>query len=216
MLIAGVDEAGRGCLIGPLIVAGVTFEKEAIPQLSDWGVRDSKRLTPKHREEIADLIKGLAIGVSYFELQPRSIDLIVLRNVKLRKLNYVEAIAMAKVIRELRPDEAYVDACDVNAERFGTIISKVLGYKLNVVSEHRADSTYLVVSAASILAKVRRDAIISELHERYGDFNSGYPSDEKTITWLEQWVHNYKACPECVRLSWKPVRERERRLREFS
>jgi ribonuclease HII len=207
MIIAGVDEAGRGCLIGPLIVAGLALEKEVIPQLSDLGVRDSKKLTPKRRQEIVDLIKDLAIGVSYFELQPRSIDLIVFRKIMLRKLNYVEAMAMAKVIRELKPDEAYVDACDVNAERFGKIIAKVLGRKLKIVSEHRADSTYLVVSAASILAKVRRDAIISELRDRYGDFNSGYPSDEQTITWLEEWLHNHDEYPDCVRLSWKPVKK---------
>jgi ribonuclease HII len=213
MLIAGVDEAGRGCLIGPLVVAGVAFEKEVIPQLSELGVRDSKKLTPKRRGEIADSINDLAIGVSYFELQPRSIDLVVFRNVKLRKLNYVEAMVMAKVIRELRPDEAYVDACDVNAERYGKIIAKVLGYKLNVVSEHRADSTYLVVSAASILAKVRRDAIVFKLHDRYGDFNSGYPSDGKTITWLEQWFHDHDECPDCVRASWKPVKNTRERIK---
>jgi ribonuclease HII len=213
MRIAGVDEAGRGCLIGPLVVAGIVLEKEVIPKLCDLGVRDSKKLTPKRREEIADLIKDLAIDVSYFELQPRSIDLIVLRNVKLRKLNYVEAMAMAKVIRELKPDEAYVDACDVNAVRFGKIIAKVLGHELKIVSEHKADSTYIVVSAASILAKVRRDTIISELRDRYGDFNSGYPSDEKTITWLEEWLHNNDECPDCVRLSWKPVKKTRERIK---
>ena len=213
MLIAGVDEAGRGCLIGPLVIAGVAFEKEVIPQLSELGVRDSKKLTPKRRGEIADSINDLAIGVSYFELQPRSIDLVVFRNVKLRKLNYVEAMVMAKVIRELRPDEAYVDACDVNAERYGKIISKVLGHKLKVVSEHRADSTYLVVSAASILAKVRRDAIVFKLRDSYGDFNSGYPSDGKTITWLEQWFHDHGECPDCVRASWKPVKNTRERIK---
>jgi ribonuclease HII len=207
MRVAGVDEAGRGCFIGPLVVAGVSFDAETIQVLVDLGVKDSKKLTAKKRESLAPKIEALATGVKYFELHPRSIDAVVTRAVKLKKLNYLEAAAMASVIRDLRPDEIYVDASDVNAERYGDMILRLLTDKPRLVCEHKADSTYPVVSAASVLAKVRRDAIVDALREEYGDFNSGYPSDEKAIQWLEEWYSKHRSWPCIVRQSWEPVKK---------
>ncbi len=116
--VAGVDEAGRGCAIGPLVVAGVLFEENKLSTLRELGVRDSKRLTPRRREVLAAEIKKLAAGWSYFDLKPKDIDHVVNRGVKLRRLNYLEAMAMARVIRDLGPEKTYVDPADVIAERF--------------------------------------------------------------------------------------------------
>jgi len=206
MLVAGVDEAGRGCFIGPLVVAGASFEDDKIPLLVDLGVKDSKKLTAKKRESLAPMIEALTTNVRYFELQPRSIDAVVNRGVKLRKLNYLEAAAMASVIRSLNPEEAYVDASDVDDERYGETILRLLRVKPRLVCEHKADSTYPVVSAASILAKVRRDEIVARLREEYGDFNSGYPSDERAIEWLKDWYREHRSWPCIVRQSWEPVK----------
>jgi ribonuclease HII len=207
MRAAGVDEAGRGCFIGPLVVTGVSFEEEAIPKLVAMGVKDSKKLTAAKRESLAPRIEELAVGVRYFELQPRSIDTVVTRAVKLKKLNYLEATAMANVIRSLAPDEAYVDASDVDDERYGETILRLLRVKPRMICEHKADFNYPVVSAASILAKVRRDARIAALREEYGDFNSGYPSDEKAILWLRKWYAEHRSFPPVVRESWGPVKK---------
>jgi len=207
MRVAGVDEAGRGCFIGPLVVAGASFDADKIQTLVDLGVKDSKKLTAKKRESLAPMIEALATGVKYFELQPRSIDAVVTRAVKLKKLNYLEAVAMASVIRDLRPEEAYVDASDVDAKRYGETILRLLPAKPRLVCEHKADSTYPVVSAASILAKVRRDAIVAAFRKEYGDFNSGYPSDEKAIGWLTDWYSEHGSWPCIVRQSWEPVKK---------
>ncbi len=207
MRAAGVDEAGRGCFIGPLVVAGASFEEEAIPKLVAMGVKDSKKLTAAKRESLAPRIEELAVGVRYFELQPRSIDAVVTRAVKLKKLNYLEATAMANVIRSLAPDEAYVDASDVDDERYGETILRLLRVKPRMICEHKADFNYPVVSAASILAKVRRDARIAALRREYGDFNSGYPSDEKAIRWLRKWYGEHRSFPPVVRQSWEPVKK---------
>jgi ribonuclease HII len=207
MRTAGVDEAGRGCFIGPLVVAGASFEEEAIPKLVAMGVKDSKKLTAAKRESLAPRIEELAIGVRYFELQPRSIDAVVTRAVKLKKLNYLEATAMANVIRGLAPDEAYVDASDVDDVRYGETILRLIRVKPRMICEHKADLNYPVVSAASILAKVRRDARVAALREEYGDFNSGYPSDEKAISWLREWYGEHKNFPPVVRQSWEPVKK---------
>jgi ribonuclease HII len=206
MRVVGVDEAGRGSVIGPLVVAGVAFLEDELEILVDLGVKDSKKLTAKKRESLAKKIESLSSGVRYFVLQPHSIDVVVTRGLKLKKLNYLEAVAMACVIRELAPETAYVDASDVNEKRYGETILRLLPTRPRLICEHKADSNYPVVSAASILAKVRRDALIAALRQEYGDFNSGYPCDERAILWLKNWYREHRSWPSIVRLSWEPVK----------
>ena len=207
MFVCGVDEAGRGCVFGPLVVAGVVFDKENVEVLRGIGVKDSKLLTPRERREIAEKIKSLALKFKVVEVSPAEIDSYVLRGKKLQKLNWLEAKVMAKVIEELDPDIAYVDASDINAERFGRWIEEFLTKKIRVVSEHDADRKWLIVGAASILAKVHRDKVIGELKTAYGDFGSGYPHDPKTLKFLEEWIKTHKKPPEFARKSWKTVKK---------
>lgn len=204
--VAGVDDAGRGCVIGPLIIAGVLIDDDRVHELSVMGVRDSKRLTRRRREGLSMEIESMASRCAYFELKPRSIDLVVERNKKLKKLNYLEAMAMARVIRDLRADRVYVDPSDVVPKRFADQIAKVLPYKPKIISEHHADEKYPVVSAASILAKVRRDRIVANLREAHGDFGSGYCHDDRTISFLDAWFRETDWCPPFIRGSWATVK----------
>jgi ribonuclease HII len=206
MRVAGVDEAGRGCLIGPLVIAGASFDPSNVLHLAELGVCDSKKLTKKKRQQLISEIEITAKGIVYFDLQPWSIDFVVNRNIKLKKLNYLEAMGMAKVIRDLVPDLVYVDASDVNAKRFEESIYRVLPKHIRVVAEHKADDNYLVVSAASILAKVRRDSIIEKLIKINGNMGSGYPSDKQTMIWLEKYFDENNTCPPFIRSSWQPVK----------
>lgn len=214
MRVAGVDEAGRGCVIGPLVVAGAVFSEEDLPRLTEMGVKDSKRLTSKRRLALADKIKDLALDVSYFELPPRVIDKVVFRSKPLRRLNYLETMAMAKVLRDLEPDAAYVDTCDVDSRRCGEQMRSVLLFEVDVVCEPRADALYPVTGAASILAKVRRDHVVAELRELHGDFNSGYPSDRKTSEFVEGWFREHDQCPPWMRASWATVRRHTSRFKQ--
>jgi len=206
MRVAGVDEAGRGCVIGPLVVAGAVFDGEDLPRLTEMGVRDSKVLTPKRRLALVDRIRDLALDVSYFELPPRVIDKVVFRGKPLRRLNYLETMAMAKVLRDLEPDTAYVDTCDVDHRRCAEQMIGVLPFEVDIVCEPRADATYPATGAASILAKVRRDHVVAGLRELHGDFNSGYPSDRKTSEFVEGWFMEHRECPPWMRASWATVR----------
>ena len=210
-LVAGVDEAGRGCVMGPLVVAGVLIEEGREGELVSMGVRDSKQLSPKRREALAVEIRAAVKGWAYFDLEPWAIDKVVERARRLRKLNYLEAMAMARVIRDLRPDVAYVDPADVVAERYGEQILGVLPWSPVIVCEKKADVRYPVVSAASILAKVRRDRIVAGYREAYGDFGSGYPSDRKTVEFLESLLEDADDVPHFVRRSWSTVRRILRR-----
>jgi ribonuclease H, mammalian HI/archaeal HII subfamily len=207
MLVAGVDDAGRGSVIGPLVIAGILIDEGDIPKLVQLGVKDSKLLSPSRREALAVEIKRLAQKHAVVKLSPAEIDMAVERGRKLFRLNRLEAQAMAKVIELLKPDVAYVDASDVLEERFKRHILECLPFKVEIVSEHKADRKYPVVSAASIIAKVERDREIAELKAKYGDFGCGYPTDPKTLEFLRRCLENSKEYPEFVRKSWKPAKK---------
>ncbi len=205
-LVAGVDEAGRGPVIGPLVVAGVMFLDYQIPILRGMGVRDSKRLTPARRLLLSDEIRKMAVGHAYVELDPDEIDRVVLTGKRLNRLNFAVAKAMAEVIRRLSPEVAYVDAADVIEERFGRKIKDELSFNVEVISEHKADVRYPVVSAASIIAKVRRDEVVARLREKFGDFGSGYPNDPITRQFLIDCIRKHDSLPPFVRKSWKTIK----------
>ena len=206
MQIAGVDDAGRGPIIGPLAIAGVLLDDKDLSRLVDSGVKDSKRLSPRRREELAAEIKKLALKYHVAMLSPTEIDIVVETGKKLHKLNRLEAQTMAKVITILKPDVAYVDASDVLADRFKQHIAENLTFKVQIISEHKADAKYPIVSAASIIAKVERDRALSALQEKYGNMGCGYATDPNTIKFLEKWIRKFGSYPDFVRKSWKPAK----------
>ncbi len=208
MLVAGVDEAGRGCVMGPLVVAGVALKEENLHLLSGLGVKDSKLLSPRKREALVAEITRIAEKQAVIHLAPVEIDHAVESGRKLHKLNRLEAQTMTKVIDALKPEVVYVDAADVVEDRFKHHIQEGLNFKLKIVSEHKADKIYPVVSAASILAKVERDKAIAALKVQYGDFGSGYLTDKKTMIFLKNWLQAHGGeYPDCVRKSWKPAKK---------
>jgi ribonuclease HII len=207
MRIAGIDDAGRGSILGPLAIAGVLIDEEELPKLVALGVKDSKLLSARRREQLSEKIRQLVPKFHVVMLTPAEIDTVVNTGKKLHRLNRLEAKAMAEVIKVLKPDMAYVDASDVLADRFKCHIAECLPFKLQIISEHKADATYPIVSAASIIAKVERDKAISTLKKKHRNIGSGYPSDQKTIKFLEKWIKKAGCYPEFVRKSWKPAKK---------
>jgi ribonuclease HII len=197
VLVCGVDEAGRGSMLGPLVVAAIAIEKSKIPKLSEIGVKDSKKLSPKARESLYKQIIKIVDDYQISKATPKQIDLAVNQH----KLNYLESIHMTKVIQRLAPSVSYVDSCDVNAVRFGKELAKMCNSKIK--SYHHADSKFVVVSAASIIAKVTRDRAIAKLAKQ-NPVGSGYPSDSKTIRFVKEWFSKNGQLPEFVRKSWAP------------
>jgi ribonuclease HII len=206
MLIAGIDEAGRGCVIGPLVIAGVLVKEENLQTLRQIGVKDSKLLTAKKRETLFPEILRIAEKHVIVKLQPREIDVAVESGRKLHKLNRLEAEHMAQIINTLEPDEAQVDAADVIEERFKHHIQERLTTKANITSKHKADQRYPAVSAASIIAKVTRDHEIAALAAQHGDFGTGYLTDPKTMVFLKKLLETSDEYPDFVRKSWKPAK----------
>jgi ribonuclease HII len=155
MLIAGVDEAGRGPIIGPMVIAGIMIRDEDQNKLVEIGVRDSKMLTRERRQKLYYKIVELSVDWTYQIVTPMEIDQAVQykRRTGIGVLNKLEAEVMAKIINKLKPDVAYVDSADVDEERFRRMIMVKLTHKVEVISKHKADQIYPVVSAASIIAK---------------------------------------------------------------
>jgi len=203
VILGGIDEAGRGSVVGPLVVAGVAAEKEGVRELLTFGVKDSKLLSPRRRSWLYPEILRISRTALPLAIQPAEIDLYVERGRKFRKLNYLEAVYMARIIDQLGADRTYVDSPDTRPNRFGEEISGLIRAKCRVVAEHHADRRYPIVSAASILAKVERDRAVEKLRQRHGDFGSGYPSDPKTLAFLREWLEREGSIPDFTRKSWK-------------
>lgn len=200
--VGGVDEAGRGSIIGPLVVAGICMRESRIEMLREMGVRDSKTLSPKARAKLFGKIVNIADNISISKIAPESID----RSVSVKGLNKLEAKTMAQIINDLGANEVYVDSCDVNPERYKLCISQYLTCETAVHSMHHADSINLVVSAASIIAKITRDQEIKEIRKQYRTIGSGYPSDERTMNFIKRWIERTGTAPKFARKSWKPLK----------
>ena len=200
-MICGIDEAGRGPVIGPIVIAGVILQDDS--QLIKCGVKDSKKCTPERREVLAKKIKEIALNYEILVISASDID--DMR--KVMTLNEIEVYAFIKVIKKLKPDVCYVDAVDVNEKRFETNLLSGLTYKPIIVSKHKADDIYPVVSAASILAKTTRDEevkkIAQELEKKLNlPLGSGYPADPITMRFFKSWFKKYGKLPPYTRHSW--------------
>ena len=210
----GVDEAGRGPAIGPLVVCAMAIPADDYPILEMLGVDDSKALSKSKRREISQLIRqrcsarGWKIGLSVCE--PEKIDL----NSVDSNLNALEVELFSDSIKKTVSSESFgsisVDACDTNEARFGDNLRSSLGdswANWEIISKHRLDQSDLLVGASSIIAKDTRDKAISNLSEKLGiDIGSGYPSDPRTKRAIVELIsgptpHN------CLRWSWSTVRD---------
>jgi ribonuclease HII len=203
--VAGIDESGRGPMIGPMVFCGILVEPDRLHELVEIGAKDSKTLTHKRRLLLKEKIEEIASKIEIRTVSAAEVD-------ELRKrttLNVIEFTEFASIVKALNPKEIYLDAADVIAERFGERIAALSGIdsSAKVVSEHKADVKYPIVSAASILAKVERDRIIKTYHEKYGDFGSGYAHDPKTIEFVGNLVRNGEELPPIIRKSWQSVKK---------
>jgi len=187
-----------------MVICGISILNSKLKALSEIGVKDSKKLSPDKRTNLAYLIKRKCISYKIAIVSVKEIDERISRRITLNRL---EELKMAEIINELGAEEIYIDAADVNEARFGTSIRKLLNFNPKlIISEHKADERYPIVSAASILAKHERDSIIARLRDTYGDFGSGYTSDKKTINFLRQWITENKSIPSFVRSSWETTK----------
>jgi len=195
MKLLGIDEAGRGSVIGPLIICGVSIENERVKYLERLKLKDSKRISPKRRIVLSRKIHKIA-DCHMVNFYPKDIDLLRSKGVN---LNQIEKIGFNRIISDADAATCIIDSIDVKPERLKMEL-EIIHPKLKVVAEHGADDRYPLVSAASIVAKVERDMEIQKLQKQYKEIGSGYPSDPRTINFLRSIPNG--DMPECVRKSW--------------
>ncbi len=196
---AGIDEAGKGPVIGPLVVCGILCGEREIKILESAGVKDSKKLSRERREELYDLIlKTCRVKVIKFSAE--ELNELMGRYT----INQILKRAYIEIIRSLKPEIAYIDCPERNVEAFKHEIEEKTG--VEVIATHKADEIFTVVSIASVVAKVERDREIEKLKEIYGDFGSGYPSDRRTIDFLRNYLKRHGMFPPIVRKRWKTLK----------
>jgi len=200
----GIDEAGRGPVIGPLCIAGVLIDEKDLPKLKAINVKDSKLIQNHHMERYAKKILDIIEDHKIIVIQPQEIDA-ALNNPNLN-LNWLEAIKAAEIINTLKADRVIVDSPSNNLSAFQAYLENLFQYKPKEVRcEHKADANYLSVAAASILAKDAREKEVKKLKEFIGiDFGSGYPADPKT----QKFIKDYHAqFPEIFRQTWQTYKD---------
>lgn len=197
--LCGIDEAGRGPVIGPLVTAGVVIDAQDEPKLKKLGVKDSKLILPKKREELFDKLVKMVKRYEIVVLEPKDIDAALIDPDT--NLNWLEADTTAEVINKLKPEKVIVDCPSNNIAEYSDYIKKKLNVDCELIAEHKADLNHLVVGAASILSKVTRDRAIQEIKKQVGqDIGSGYPADPVTKQFI---LDNYDKYPKIFRKTWQ-------------
>ncbi len=209
--VAGADEAGRGCLIGPLVIAIASVKKNNEYEIQRLGAKDSKKLSPQMREKLYGELKSIC-KFTLVKITAEELNEIM----KKHSLNEIEAIKIAGAISGKKYHTLYVDSPDTVEERFEKRIRSHTSDKLKIVSSHRADAKFPIVSAASIAAKVERDKEIEKIKKEVGyDFNSGYTSDPITIDYVKENLHN-KKLRKYLRTRWETLKRlTQRKLSDY-
>jgi len=215
--ILGIDEAGRGPVIGPLIMAGVMVEEGSEDRLGE--VKDSKLLDHGKRMQLDKKIKENS-DFKIIEVSPKEIDEALDSKNKKMNLNWLEAHKQADIINELKPDKAIIDCPSVNCEKFENYLRSLLCDELKnieLIVEHKADMKYLTCSAASILAKVVREKKMDEIKQKHGETGPGYTSNLVTQKFVKE---NWDKHPEIFRKTWSTFKRHaekkgQKRLGEF-
>jgi len=190
----GVDEAGKGPVLGSMFATAVRADPAALPE----GVGDSKDIVPAERERLDERIRSVAESVAVAEIPVSRID------DPETDMNTLTVDAHAQALSGVARGElaGTVDAGDTDADRFGRRVAERVEPEIQLTAEHGADETDPLVGAASIVAKVARDSHVAALSTSYGDVGSGYPSDPTTREFLADYVDAHGDLPDCARTSW--------------
>lgn len=215
-ITVGVDEAGRGPVLGPLVMVALAVDEEGKKQLEWMGVKDSKLLSSSVREEMFERIKEVVKDFRVEVVEPDAIDLSLQEEGS--NLNWLEADTSARLVAEMTADRIIMDCPSINMGAYKDYLLQKLSTEAELVVEHKADLNYIEVAAASVVAKVIRDRYIDRLKTEIGiDFGSGYMSDPKTKEFLDKYHDKY---PHVFRKKWQSfkdaqVKKEQKGLDEF-
>lgn len=209
MIIGGIDENGRGCIIGPLVITLFLIEDKKVNELEKIGVKDSKKLSKNKREKIFEKLINLGNFLQEI-IHANELNYLMLK--KKINLNEIEIIAISKLINRSKADIYYIDA-PFNPKRFKEKLKKYIKKDVEIVADHKMDEKNLVVAAASIIGKVIRDNEIEKIKQEINyDFGSGYVSDEKTKKFIETSIKEGKNF-DFIRKAWITYEEETKKIK---
>jgi ribonuclease HII len=196
----GIDEAGRGCVLGDLVVAAFVVDDLDDDVLRAAGAADSKRLSHKRRLSAREALSPHG-EADVRRITPTEIDA--------GNLNQLEEATIVALIERWRPDHVTIDALG-HPRTLPALVERLLGhlsYEPELLIEPKADHHWPVVGAASIFAKTARDEALAEVDAQHGPLGSGYPSDPTTRRWLSAWAASRAPWPSFVRTRWQTIRD---------
>lgn len=202
-MLYGIDEAGRGAVVGPLIIGIVRWEY--FEPLDKSKLKDSKKLSKAKIEKVASDIKS-EVSSYALAIPPFCIDYY-------ENLTVLQIEVMSKFFDNKDSGMIIMDKITNNNETARFLDNEIPHFKIR--SEKKADEKFKPVSAASIIAKSAREKAVNNLHDKYGNFGSGYPSDTRTRTWLETYYKNHLEWPPCVRQSWSTISDIEQEQQQL-
>jgi len=209
MILIGVEEAGRGPVIGPMVMCALAIEESQNEALLNMGVKDSKLLTPNKRSQLKPILEK---NYEFEKMIVTAKEVDSALESETMNLNWLEAVTSAtlcnKLFKKLDNSEKEItiilDCPSTNipaySDYFKRHLDSILGKNIKVLAEHKADVNHPVVGGASIIAKVTRDAEIAKIKQEIRiDFGSGYPADPRTKAFLEKNYDKY----DIFRKSWE-------------
>lgn len=205
-IVIGIDEAGRGPIIGPMVIALVAIGEQVLAELFELGVRDSKELSPRKRRALKDIILDKSNLVIYVIIPPNIIDRFNLNTLEYETIEYM--LSRAYTLLGILPSKIIIDAIGPINNMRNYLYRRLQWIKrVPLIIEPKADAKHVAVSAASIVAKVIRDAEIEKLRKLYGVKGSGYPTDTATLEWIiEAYRRDPKNPPWFIRRTWSTLK----------
>ena len=198
--ILGIDEAGRGAVLGPLVVAGVCIAEDGLSRLWELGARDSKLVPRARRRAVVGALAGAGARGRVVVIPASAVNG--------DNLTSLELAAAASLVDRLTPERVVVDApvAPLAVGRFISALAvRCAAPPPAIAAFPKADRDHPAVAAASLLAKVVRDAFVVALHRHYGDFGWGYPGEAKVQAFLAQWLAHHGRLPPICRTRWRSV-----------
>jgi ribonuclease HII len=195
-----------------MVLAGISIDSKDAKKLKAIGVKDSKELSPKKREELYKELEKIAKDVVIVKVSACKISSLKAKGINLDK---IEAMKVADIISIINAEKVYVDSIEQNCEKFEKMIKDFLPKEKNVklVVKNYLDESIPVVSAASIVAKVERDKEIEKIKKEVNfDFGVGYAHDERTRVFIEKILQSEEKPPSYLRIHWETVEDIARKL----
>lgn len=203
MKIVGIDEVGRGLVIGLMVIVVVVVDENSFLKFEELKVRDFKKLILKRWEKFFNEIFGVLDDYVIFEL---FFDVIGFREGMFNEFeveNFVKVLNLFKV----KFDVIYVDVVDVDEECFVREFGERLNFEVEVVVKYKVDDIFFVVLVVLIFVKVIRDRVVEKFKEEYGEIGFGYLSDLRMRVFFENYYWEYGEFLLIVRKGWKMLKK---------